>query len=58
MLKRVWKRLTCRHDYWLWGIVTWGNCEHERKEIICRCEKCGKEKSIIFKKPLDKFKEL
>ena len=58
MIKRVWKRLTCRHDYWLWGIVTWGNREHERKEIICRCQKCGKEKSIIFKKELDKFKEL
>ena len=58
MLKRIWKRLTCRHDYWLNAIVTWGNREHERKEMICRCRKCGKEKSIIFKKELDKFKEL
>ena len=58
MLKRIWKRLTCKHDYWLYGIVTWSNREHERKEIICHCSKCGKEKSIIFKKELDKFTEL
>lgn len=52
------KRIFCRHDYWLFGIVTFGNREHEVKEMICRCSKCGKEKSLKFKKELDKFKEL
>ena len=52
------KRIFCRHDYWLFGIVTFGNREHEVKEMMCRCSKCGKEKSLKFKKELDKFKEL
>ncbi len=57
-IKRIWKRLTCKHDYWLYGIFTMGARDHEYKDMMCRCSKCGKEKSYKFKKELDKFKEL
>lgn len=57
-MKRILKMIFCQHDYWLYGIVTMSNREHEHKEMVCRCSKCGKEKSIKFKKELDKFKEL
>lgn len=57
-IKRIWKRLTCKHDYWWYGEVTWSNShgylDYERKETICKCRLCHKEKSIIYKKPLDK----
>ena len=58
MIKRIWKRIICKHDYWWHAEVTWANSsgllDHERKEIICKCQKCGKEKSILFKKGIDK----
>ena len=57
-IKRMVKRLFCRHDYWLYGIFTMQNCDHAYKDMMCRCSKCGKEISYKFKKPLDKFNEL
>jgi RNase P subunit RPR2 len=56
--KGVWKRITCKHDYWWYGEFTYSNSrgelDHERKEVIIRCEHCGKEKTFIYKKHLDK----
>lgn len=57
-IKRIIKRIFCQHDYWLYGIFTMGGRDHEYKDMMCRCSKCGKEKSFNFKKELDKFKEL
>ena len=57
IIKALWKRAICKHDYWWFAEVTWsnswGNLDHERKEVICKCKHCGKEKSIIFKKGID-----
>jgi hypothetical protein len=50
VVKQFWKYLTCKHDYWLYGIFTMGT----HKDVMCRCSKCGKEKSYKFKKELDK----
>jgi hypothetical protein len=52
LIKFIWKRLTCDHDYWWNYKATWGKefGDHELIEISCRCEKCGKEKKIKFKK--------
>ena len=56
-MKRLWKMITCKHDYWWQGEATWSNSsrmlDHEVKEVICVCKKCGKEKSIKFKKTID-----
>jgi hypothetical protein len=56
-LRFVWKRITCKHDYWWHAEATWSNSwgllDHEQKEIICICQKCGKEKSLKFKKRVD-----
>ena len=57
-IKRIVKRIFCKHDYWLYGIFTMGARDHEYKDMMCRCSKCGKEKSYKFKKPLDNFIEL
>ena len=57
-IKRIVKQIFCKHDYWLYGIFTMGGRDHEYKDMMCRCSKCGKEKSYKFKKELDKFKEL
>lgn len=57
-IKTIIKRLFCQHDYWLYGIVTMANREYAYKDMVCRCFKCGKEKSFKFKKELDKFTEL
>ena len=47
IIKTMWKRLTCKHDYWWFAEVTWsnscGSLDHERKEVICKCKHCGKE---------------
>lgn len=58
LIKTIIKRLFCQHDYWLCGIVTMANREYAYKDMVCRCSKCGKEKSYKFKKELDKFTEL
>ena len=57
-IKTIIKQLFCRHDYWLYGIFTMANRKHACKDMMCRCSKCGKEKSFKFKKELDKFTEL
>jgi hypothetical protein len=45
LIKFIWKRLTCDHDYWWNYKATWGKefGDHELIEISCRCEKCGKK---------------
>jgi hypothetical protein len=57
-LKFVWKRITCKHDYWWYAEATWSNpwglLDYEQKVITCTCKKCGKEKSLKFKKSVDK----
>ena len=59
IVKNIWKRVTCKHDYWWCAEATWSNSwgrlDHERKEITCRCKNCGKEKYITFKKSIDNF---
>lgn len=57
-IKTIIKQLFCQHDFWLYGIFTMANSEHAHKDMMCRCSKCGKEKSFKFKKELDKFTEL
>ena len=57
-MKRIFKMLFCKHEYWWRGEVTWSNSIHERKDICCECKKCGKEKSFVFKKAIDKSTEL
>lgn len=54
----MFRKLFCKHDYWLRGIFTMSNHEYENKEMMCRCSKCGKVKFYKFKKELDKFVEL
>lgn len=57
MIKQLWKRITCRHDFWWCAETTWSNSaeclDHVLKEIDCKCKKCGKRKSIKFKEPVD-----
>ena len=52
LIKFIWQRFTCNHDYWWNYQATWSKefGDHELIEISCRCEKCGKEKKIKFKK--------
>ena len=54
MLKRLIKRLFCRHDFYRYGEVRW-SCSAgglpEIRETVCRCAKCGKEKSLKYKMP-------
>ena len=56
------KRIFCKHDYWWLVEATWSNSmdalDHELKEINCKCKKCGKIKSIKFKKPIDKSHQM
>ena len=56
------KRIFCKHDYWwsynficsnLSGLI-----DHQLIEVGCKCKKCGKEKSIKFKKGVDKTQSL
>ena len=48
------KRIFCKHDYWWNYEFTLGNSsnwlDHECKEITIKCKKCGKRKTIKFKK--------
>lgn len=61
-LKRVFKRIFCKHDYW-WNCEficsnSRGLLDHELITLDCKCKKCGKKKSIKFKKRVDKTQPL
>lgn len=51
------KRIFCKHDYWWNYEFTLSNSsgwlDHECKEITIKCKKCGKRKTIKFKKSID-----
>lgn len=52
------KRLFCKHEYKWIATTTLSNShgylDHELTIIDVECEKCGKRKSIKFKKTIDK----
>jgi transcription elongation factor Elf1 len=58
MIKTLFKRLFCKHEYKWQATTTLSNSagllDHELIIIDVVCEKCGKRKSITFKKPIDK----
>lgn len=58
MIKTLFKRLFCKHEYKWHATTTFSNSagllDHELIIIDVECEKCGKRKSIKFKKPIDK----
>jgi transcription elongation factor Elf1 len=58
MIKTLFKRLFCKHEYKWYATTTLSNSagllDHELIIIYVECEKCGKRKSIEFKKPIDK----
>ena len=58
MIKTLFKRLFCKHEYKWYTTTTLSNSagllDHELIIIDVVCEKCGKRKSIKFKKPIDK----
>jgi transcription elongation factor Elf1 len=58
MIKTLFKRLFCKHEYKWQATTTLSNSagllDHELIIIDVVCEKCGKRKSIEFKKPIDK----
>ena len=58
MIKTLLKRMFCKHEYKWYATTTLSNSagllDHELIIIDVVCEKCGKRKSIKFKKPIDK----
>jgi transcription elongation factor Elf1 len=58
MIKTLVKRLFCKHEYKWCATTTLSNSagllDHELIIIYVECEKCGKRKSIEFKKTIDK----
>lgn len=58
MIKTLVKRLFCKHEYKWYATTTLsnsaGSLDHELIIIYVECEKCGKRKSIEFKKLIDK----
>ena len=58
VIKMLVKRLFCKHEYTWRATTTAGNSagllDHELIIIDMVCDKCGKRKSICYKKPIDK----
>ena len=48
------KVIFCRHEFWWEATTTFEDKDHELLIIDCYCSKCGKRKSIKFKKRLYK----
>ena len=58
MIKTLLKRMFCKHEYKWYATTTLSNSagllDHELIIIYIECEKCGKRKSVEFKKTIDK----
>ena len=58
MIKTLLKKMFCKHEYKWYATTTLSNSagllDHELIIIYVECEKCGKRKSVEFKKTIDK----
>lgn len=50
------KKICFKHDYYWTGeftdLISGRTKDFEKREIICTCKKCGKQKSFKFKKEI------
>ena len=59
VLKRIWRRIFCQHDYMFEAEVTAIDTDNGiiKRTLICNCKKCGKPHRFFYKdtfgRPID-----